>query len=291
MVRQALDEADGVRHHHLAPFIDLDATGGCVESGEELVLHQYVGPGQGAQDGRLAGVGVAHQCCTVLLAAAARLYFTVGGHLDKILFELGHALAHEPPIRFKLGLAGAAGADAARLPLEMGPQLGQARQHVLDLCQLHLHPSLTGAGVVGEDVEDQFGAVDDRHLACIARFVGLRLHAVENLLDVAALGRREVVVEHDEGGLGLLHRPEQFLELALADQRARSRPVAALAHFSVDSAAGGLDQALELFEIAVAADAVTEAQGQIDAGEDHSFALLVQIVFDHRHGVGSRLRR
>ena len=63
----------------------------------------------------------------------------------------------------------------------------QAGQPVAQQGQLHLGPALGGAGVLGEDVEDHRGAVDGR--------------PAEDLLQVALLGRGELVVE--DHGVGV----------------------------------------------------------------------------------------
>ncbi len=77
------------------------------------------------------------------------------------------------------------------------PQPGQP---VAEQGQLDLGPAFGGAGVLGEDVEDHRGAVDGR--------------ATQDLLEVALLGRREVVVEdHGVGIDGQAHR-QQLLGLA-----------------------------------------------------------------------------
>ena len=87
--------------------------------------------------------------------------------------------------------------------LQVRPQPGQARQLVLELGELDLEPALVGLGVEGEDVEDQPAAVDDLD--------------VEQLLERALLGRRQLVVgdEHVEAGLALGR--DELLRLALAD--------------------------------------------------------------------------
>ncbi len=75
---------------------------------------------------------------------------------------------------------------------------------VLEEGQLHLHHALPAGGVLGEDVQDQRLPVHHVHL--------------EQLLQVALLGRGELVVEHhhiDVEGAGQLH---QLLRLAPADE-------------------------------------------------------------------------
>ena len=43
----------------------------------------------------------------------------------------------------------------------MAPHATQTREHILELCELHLKPSLARARVLAKDVEDECRAVDD----------------------------------------------------------------------------------------------------------------------------------
>ena len=72
------------------------------------------------------------------------------------------------------------------------PRPAQPGQPVAELGQLDLGLALEAVGVLGEDVEDHRGAVDGG--------------AAEQLLQVALLGRRELVVEHD--GVGVDRRAQ-----------------------------------------------------------------------------------
>ena len=87
-------------------------------------------------------------------------------------------------IGFQLGFTGAAGPDAAAELRHLHAASRQARQQVLQLRQLHLQLSFTGAGVAGEDVEDKLRAIDHPDL--------------ELALQVALLRWRQLVVEDDE---------------------------------------------------------------------------------------------
>ena len=98
---------------------------------------------------------------------------------------------------------GPARPDPALGPRQVGPQLGQPRQLVLELGQLDLEAALVGLGVEGEDVEDQPAAVDDLD--------------VEQLLEGALLGRRQLVVGDEDVEAGLALGRDEILGLALAD--------------------------------------------------------------------------
>ena len=105
------------------------------------------------------------------------------------------------------------------------PQPGQP---VAQQGQLDLGLALLAGGVLGEDVEDHRGAVDGR--------------AAEDLLEVALLGRAELVVEDDGVAVDRLRRVAQLLGLALADVGGRVGRLAAL-HDAVDHVgAGRVDQ-------------------------------------------------
>ena len=71
------------------------------------------------------------------------------------------AVADHAPVGLELRLAGAPRADAAAQALEVLPLPDEARQQVGELGQLDLELALHGARALGEDVEDERGAVDD----------------------------------------------------------------------------------------------------------------------------------
>ena len=85
-------------------------------------------------------------------------------------------------VGFKLGFAGAAGADAAAQLRHGFAAAGEARKHVFELRELNLQLALARAGVAGKDVEDQAAAVD--HLAAdsleVDRHDGDDGHAAEH---------------------------------------------------------------------------------------------------------------
>ncbi len=97
-------------------------------------------------------------------------------------------VADQPPVGLELGLARPAHADAALLPLEVGPAAHQPRRQVLELRQLDLELALRAVRALREDVEDQAGAVDDA--------------AFERALEVALLRPGQRVIEDDEVGAG-----------------------------------------------------------------------------------------
>ena len=87
-----------------------------------------------------------------------------------------------------------------------------------ELGQFDLEFTLEGAGALGEDVENQAGAV--------------QYPALEETLQVAFLGRRQGVVEDHQLCLSGLHQQLEFLRLTRAYEEARVRPGSATAEFA-----------------------------------------------------------
>ena len=80
---------------------------------------------------------------------------------------------------------------------------GQAGQEVVELGQLHLHLGDAGAGVPGEDVEDDGTAIEDPHF--------------RQLFQVSHLSGGQVVVEDNELGARPVGEARELGGLALAD--------------------------------------------------------------------------
>ena len=204
LVGQLLDEADRVGQQ-VAAAGELEAAGGRVEGVEEPVPHPDLGAGERVQQGRLAGVGVAGE-----RDARERGALAAGAHHAAVALQPRQAAAQrrdpvagEAAVGLDLGLARAPGADPAPEPLEVGPQAPHPRQVVLELGQLDLELALGRVGVVGEDVEDDRGAVDHRH--------------AQRRLEVALLARRQLVVAGDEVGVAGGDLLLQLGELAAAE--------------------------------------------------------------------------
>jgi hypothetical protein len=106
------------------------------------------------------------------------------------------ALADQAAVGLELGFTGTAQADTALLAFKVGPAADQARGQVLQLGQFHLQLALVALGALGENVEDQAGAVEHPH--------------IQALFQVALLGRRQRVVEDDDFDLVGQARPGRF---------------------------------------------------------------------------------
>ena len=182
LVRQVPDEPDGVGQRVGPPVRGDGAPGGGVEGREQRVLDQHARAGQRVEQARLAGVGVADDRDTadVVAPALAALGLADLAHRGDVAAQLGHAVADPAPVQLDLGLtrAAAADADAARgattdLPGQRLAPPAQAREQVGQLGQLDLRLAVPGAGVLGEDVEDQRGPVDHLDLELVLQLAQL----------------------------------------------------------------------------------------------------------------------
>ena len=121
--------------------------------------------------------------------------------------------------------------------LSDGPTPAQPGQPVAQERQLDLCLALGAAGVLGEDVEDHRGAVDGG--------------APEQLLQVAVLRRRQLVVEDDGVGVEAAAQLGDLLRLAAADEGGRVGRVATLHDAADDVGARAVDQLGQLVELLV----------------------------------------
>src|SRR5262249_40852325 len=131
-------------------------------------------------------------------------------------------------------LAGASPADPAGQARERVVALGEARKPIAELRELDLELAVSRTSALGEDVEDQLGAVDHSHGETLAQVAGLR--------------RREVAVEDHELGVMAEGAHHEVLEAALADHRARVALGAVLEHHVRHLDAGRARQLAELVE-------------------------------------------
>jgi len=185
-VGKLADESDGVAEEDVLVGGEAEATGGGIESGEEFILGEHGGAGEGVKEGGLAGIGVADNGGEGPLVALAAVALGQALASDDVEFvpdpvDLFLGLA---AVGFELGFAFTTdGAEAAALAGEVGPIAGQAREQVLELGEFDLELAFAGAGALTEDLEDERGPVEDL--------------ASEDFLEVAGLGAGEFVVEDD----------------------------------------------------------------------------------------------
>ena len=134
-------------------------------------------------------------------AARAALRRALALDVREPVLQHAHALAQQAAVGFELLFTRAAEADAALLPLEVGPAAHEPGELVLHLGELDLELAFGASRAEREDVEDQARAVDDA--------------AFELLLEVALLRAGERVVEDDEVGGGFGAPGRDLFDLAL----------------------------------------------------------------------------
>ncbi len=245
LVGQPPDEADRVGDEVAAPVV-LEPARRRVERLEEAVVDGDVRAGERVQERRLADVRVAGERdrrCLRPLPLAPPLA-ALAPHLREAALEERDAAPRDAPVGLELRLAGAARADAAAEALEVLPHPPHPRQVVLELRQLDLELALGAPRVLGEDVEDQLGAVDHPRL--------------ERVLERPLLGRVELVVDDQHLGAGALVLLLELLELALADVGAPVGPRAVLDELAARLDAGGADQLAQLAELVLVVHSLRE---------------------------------
>ncbi len=217
-------EAHRVGEGVLEPVRRRRPPGGRVERREQRVLHQHTRAGDGVEQTGLARVGVADQghARNGVGDPASPLGGPDGVHRRDVLAELGDALVDAPAVGLQLGFTGttqthttvgATGA-ATGLPRQRQTPPAQSRDQILQLRQLDLGLAFTRTRVLGEDVEDQRGAVDDLH--------------PQLLLQVPQLAGRELTVADDGVGPGRHDDVGELAHLARADVGGGVRPHPAL---------------------------------------------------------------
>src|SRR5262249_12765600 len=213
LVRELRDESDRVREDRGAPRWQLEAPQRGVEGREEQILGAHSGLRQAVEERRLAGVRVTHERHDRIGHALARIAMERARPLGvlELLLDFRDPLADQPAVDLQLALAGAAKeAEAAALPLEVGPGPDQPRALIGERRELDLKPSLVSAGPGAEDLEDEARAVDDL--------------AAPGLLQVALLDRAHGAVDHRDPDALLPDHRGQPLDAAPPDQLPRPPP-------------------------------------------------------------------
>src|SRR5256885_14734090 len=151
MMRQLADEPDGVAEPEAVALPHVHLAGERVEGREQAILDEDVVAGEGRQDARLAGVGVAHERAARALAAPEPLVRAVVRHVLQALLQDRDLAADRAPVRLKLGLALTPQTKAASEARQSPPQLVDPRQQVLELYEFHIHLGFvrTGPGRAG----------------------------------------------------------------------------------------------------------------------------------------------
>lgn len=267
VVGEVADEADGVGEEDFGTAFEFPGAGFGVEGGEEFVVGVGAGCGECVEEGGLSGVGVSDDADGEVLASAFgdEAGFAFGDAFD-FGAEVADAFADEAAVGFELGFTGAARADtAAGEGVEVAPHAGEAGVGVLHLGELDLELGFVGAGAGGEDVEDEFGAVEDFD----ARGVGFAAgFLVDDFFESADLGGREVVIEEDDVGGVEFAEVSDLFGFAAADVQAGVWGVTVLEEGSDDACAGGFGEAAEFAE---GVAGVCGGAGEDDADEEGAF--------------------
>ena len=217
LVGKVPHESDRVRQGVFPTARGLGPSHGGVQGREQLVAHQHARVGEPVEQRRLSRVRVAHDGDSRggRPVPLGPLHGTSGPHRAQLATQLGHLGADAAPVDLEFGLTGSAQrADAAatggRLAAHGLAPAAQAGQHVFQLGEFHLSLALAAASVLGENVEDEPGPVDDLDL--------------DDLLQLTELPRREFAVAdqrvgfvgpHDLGELPRLARPDESAGVGL----------------------------------------------------------------------------
>ena len=206
LCREAPDEAHRVGDE-VALAVVVETPRRRIERLEEAIVDRRVRAGERIQECRLPDVRVARERDRG--SARADPLLPSGGTLalecPEALLEEGYACPSEATVRLELTLAGASRPDAAAESLEVLPHAAHPRQVVFELRELDLELALGATGVLGEDVENQLGAIDDARL--------------ERVLERALLRWAQLVVDEQRLGVGLGKGLLQLRELPLAHER------------------------------------------------------------------------
>ncbi len=108
------------------------------------------------------------------IAAAVAIERSVLSYCLQVLFETLYLALDDAAVAFKLGLAGASGADAAAETLQVRPTPGQAGQEIFLLGELDLKSTFVGLGTLGEDIQNEGRAVYDLDLKRLLQVALLR---------------------------------------------------------------------------------------------------------------------
>ena len=236
-VREAADETDGVGDEEFLISAQEELARGGVERGEEFVFGEDVGAGEFVEQRGFASVGVADDGGSWDRDALAFVALDAALFLDgyELVFELCDAVADETAILFELGFAFAAhAAAAAALTGQVRPGAGEPRKRILHAGESDLENGFAGAGAVGEDIEDDFFAVDDGDAG--------------EFFPVALLSGREGFVDDDEISAELFGLGDHLLGLAAAE-KGGGRGDAEVDEFAADDADVKIfDELVKFFE-------------------------------------------
>src|ERR1019366_6563002 len=258
VVRQVRDESDRVGEEHRLTTGELALARARVEGDEEAVLDLHPRVGDRVQHRGLAGVRVADEGHFTMPTARATVALHASGPVDLFQFapDRVNSVHETTAVGLELGLARSPRADATGLLGQRAPGATKAWQAGLQECQFDLRFAFGRARVLSEDVEDHRGAVDRR--------------SAEDLLQVALLGRGQVVFEHDGVGVDGETDLAQLLHFAGSEEGRGVRRIPSL-HASRDNVSPGrVDEQGQFVELVL--EFVFGHARELDAHEDDLLA-------------------
>src|SRR5438874_2347588 len=207
---QLLDETNRVGQKQLAPRRQLELSRRRVQRREQLLLRPNPRAGEHVEQGRLPRIRVSDNGRRLQLGSTATgpLLMALVPHLFDLPVEVAHPPANPASLDLDLLLAKtAAGPHSPPPPAHLavvGVRADQPWQEVVESGCLHLQAPLMGAGMLGEYLEDDLGAIEHP---------GLDLE-----LEVALLAGTQVLIADHEVERALeLHVPQR-LDLAHPDE-------------------------------------------------------------------------
>ncbi|GBE20813.1 hypothetical protein BMS3Bbin01_00153 [bacterium BMS3Bbin01] len=185
-VGDAAHEPDGVGEDDLPAVRNLESPDGGVECREQTIFDEHIGSGEAVQQRRLSCVRIADESDqgNVVSPAGLALCHPSAVEFCEVVFEASDPLLDSTSVGLQFRLARSACPNASCLPAQSRAASAQARKVVAKQCQFDLKHAGPARGMLGEDVEDQAGSVDDV--------------TAEDCLEVPLLCRCEVVVEDDD---------------------------------------------------------------------------------------------
>lgn len=183
----------------------MDTASDGIEGSEQSILDEDVGTGKGSHQSAFASVSVADEGDDghTLAGALTSVQRALTTDLFDLTFQSADLVADEAAVGLQLGLARATSTDAALQPFQVGPLAAEAGEDVFVLSELDLEPALAGAGMLGEDVQNEGCTIEDLDL--------------QGLLQVTLLGGAEFVVEDDGGKREFVTTGGDLLDFALTD--------------------------------------------------------------------------
>ena len=181
---QFADESDSVAKKE-GNVLNDDLPDGGIEGGEEFVFGEYVRLREQIHQGTLTNVCVADKSEANHLSTVSALRTHLPVNLGKLFLQTGDSLLYDSAVGLDLGFAHtAAGTPSSPLSFEVGPHTGQARKHVIVFGQFHLHLGVGSLGPLGEDFQDEAGAVDYYAVLQESLYIAL-LHTCEFVVEYA----------------------------------------------------------------------------------------------------------